>query len=76
MIVIRFITNAITAAAALWSYTEMNNSSTTEGFADIANFLVFFFFGVLFANDISTLPVNIYYYWSLDKNVDLTDKTV
>ena len=68
-LVTRFATNLITLIGALWSYIEYGNPERPADSTDDSGLyglvvLIFLFFAVLFVNDISSLPVNIFYFWS------------
>ena len=82
-LVTRFATNFITLIGALWSYFEYGNPVRPADSTDDSGLyglviLIFLFFAVLFVNDISTLPVNIFYFWSLlsGRTADLSNKWI
>ena len=78
----RFITNLITFIGALWSYIEYGNPVRPADSTDDSGLyglviLIFLFFAVLFVNDVSSLPVNIFYLWSLlSGTADLSNKWI
>ena len=76
----RFVTNLVTLITAIWSYIEYGNPEPTPG-DDSGLYglviLIFIFFSIIFVNDVSSLPVNIFYIWSLlSSEADLTNKWV
>ena len=72
----RFFTNLVTLIGAIWSYIEYGNPVRPADSTDDSGLyglviLIFIFFAVIFLNDISSLPVNIFYFWSLLTGADL-----
>ena len=72
----RFFTSFLTLIGAMWSLIQYGNlvrspGSNYDNGLNAAVILLFIFFAFLFLNDISSLPVNIFYFWSLLSGVDL-----
>ena len=66
----RFISNFLTTFLTLWTYIKYGNPTTTGD--DSLSVLVFVFFLIVASNDLSSLPVNIFYIWSLQSGLNLS----
>ena len=69
IIILRFASNMFSGGAFLWSYSFYRfNTDPEEPGLDIITYLAINFFWplvVFFANDISSLPINLFYLWCL-----------
>ena len=72
----RFFTSLVTFIGAMWSLIHYGNlvrnpGSNYDNGTNAAVILIFLFLATLFVNDVSSLPVNIFYFWSLLSGADL-----
>ena len=72
----RFFTSLVTLIGAMWSLIQYGNlvrnpGSNYDNGTNAAVILIFIFFSFIFMNDISSLPVNIFYFWSILSGADL-----
>ena len=68
----RFFTILVTFIGAMWSLIQYGNLIRNPGINyDSAFILILIILTFLFMNDISSLPVNIFYFWSILSGADL-----
>ena len=68
----RFLSNLGSLIVGIFSTVKY--LSTENASADTLATLLFMFFAGSTLNDLSSLPVNVYYLWSTLNKIDLTDK--
>ena len=73
----RFASNVVTFIGTIWSYIKFGNPEAPLNVNLRFRVVLFFMlFGIIFLNDISSLPVNIFYFWSLLSGANLSSQWI